>query len=232
MALDRRLKLKMLKPDKTKGEDKMHLAGREALKVKKLLGALRALWRSSSQSHDNRVAVLKSMIQASPARAARNEAEPSPEPAQQPSPEPAPPSSDGESEADSHEEKEEGSSGEEGSGEEGSGEEGSGGEDLSGQEGLAEDAVDSSQATSTQADSVDSLGAETLRLDPEPRPFTPSSVESDRERKREESLEKTLNDIKTELIHELGELGDSEWETYAAYCRRVMGSYGAPSYGA
>jgi len=57
-------------------------------------------------------------------------------------------------------------------------------------------------------------------------------TDQDRETKRKESLEKTLHDIKTELTDELGQLGDSEWDMYADYCRRVLGSYGAPSYGA
>jgi hypothetical protein len=57
-------------------------------------------------------------------------------------------------------------------------------------------------------------------------------TDQDRETKRKESLEKTLHDIKKELTDELGQLGDSEWDMYGDYCRRVLGSYGAPSYGA
>jgi hypothetical protein len=165
LALDRRLHGGLLKPDKTVGEDKMRLAGREALKIKRLIGALRALWRSSNaSSHDNRVAALKSMIQASPVRAAPAPPESS-EPAE--SPEPAQPS-DGESQVDSQEEEK---------GEDTSGSDEDSSEENAGEE-LGEDAVDSSQATSTQEDSVDSLNAETLRLDPEPRPFSPTSAES------------------------------------------------------
>ena len=46
----------------------MRMAGREALKCKRLMGALRALWRSSKESHDDRFHHLKTFLRASPSR--------------------------------------------------------------------------------------------------------------------------------------------------------------------
>ena len=61
---------KLLKPVQ-KGEDKLALAGREGVKAKRLIGALRYLWRSSKNSLDPRVSDLKSLLQRSPARPLR-----------------------------------------------------------------------------------------------------------------------------------------------------------------
>lgn len=69
MYLDRKfLKGKLLKPDSTQNEDKAVLAGREGLKSKRMMGALRYLWRSSPNSCDWRVQDLKDLLQKSPER--------------------------------------------------------------------------------------------------------------------------------------------------------------------
>eukprot|EP00438_Fugacium_kawagutii_P027028 Skav231828 [mRNA] locus=scaffold7912:2348:3493:- [translate_table: standard] len=81
LQLDKRLGGSLLKPQ-SREEDKLRLAGREALKVKRLVGALRALWRSSAYSHDERIAQLKALIQASPQRKRPEVAPPLPEPPQ------------------------------------------------------------------------------------------------------------------------------------------------------
>ena len=62
---------KLLKPDIKKQEDKQLLAGREGVKGKRLIGALRYLWRSSGNSLDPRLKDLKSLLQRSPARPLR-----------------------------------------------------------------------------------------------------------------------------------------------------------------
>lgn len=74
--MDRKLKFKLLQPVKekkgtdketNKKVDKTTLAGVEGLKLKKLIGALRALWRSSKmQGFDDRVTEMKSYLRASP----------------------------------------------------------------------------------------------------------------------------------------------------------------------
>ena len=84
LALDTLLGKKLFHPDRKAGEDRMRVAGREALKCKRLLGALRSLWRSSKESHDDRVHHLKTFLRASPTRGAAVSA-PS-EPAEEPAP--------------------------------------------------------------------------------------------------------------------------------------------------
>jgi len=72
MYLDRKhFHGKLLKPDIKKKEDKQLLAGREGVKGKRLIGALRYLWRSSSNSLDPRLKDLKDLLQRSPARPLR-----------------------------------------------------------------------------------------------------------------------------------------------------------------
>jgi len=61
----------MLKPKVSEGEDKVVLAGREGVKAKRLIGALRYLWRSSPNSCDPRLKDLKQLLQRSPARPLR-----------------------------------------------------------------------------------------------------------------------------------------------------------------
>ena len=65
------LKGKLLKPDKKLNEDKAMLAGREGLKAKRMIGALRYLWRSSPNACDWRVQDLKDLLQKSPERPQR-----------------------------------------------------------------------------------------------------------------------------------------------------------------
>lgn len=81
LALDGLLGKKLFHPDRKAGEDRMRVAGREALKCKRLVGALRALWRSSKESHDDRVHHLKTFLRASPTRCAAPPSEPGEEPA-------------------------------------------------------------------------------------------------------------------------------------------------------
>ena len=65
------LKGKLLKPDKKLNEDKAMLAGREGLKAKRMIGALRYLWRSSPNACDWSVQDLKDLLQKSPERPQR-----------------------------------------------------------------------------------------------------------------------------------------------------------------
>ena len=61
---------RLLIPNKEKGETKVSLAGAEARKMKALMGALRALWRSTAERGiDLRVTELKTLLQPSPTRA-------------------------------------------------------------------------------------------------------------------------------------------------------------------
>ena len=63
--LDKLLDRKLFKP--TPDQSRMSLAGVEGLKMKKLVGALRALWRSSKEfGSDERITDLKSFLRASP----------------------------------------------------------------------------------------------------------------------------------------------------------------------
>ena len=64
----------------------MRVAGREALKCKRLIGALRSLWRSSKESHDDRVHHLKTFLRASPTRGAAPAAAAPSEPGEGPAP--------------------------------------------------------------------------------------------------------------------------------------------------
>ena len=70
LYLDRLLN-KQLFCKATKDEPREVQAGKEGVKAKKCIGALRTLWRSSTKSHDPRVAELKQMMTASPTRARR-----------------------------------------------------------------------------------------------------------------------------------------------------------------
>ena len=76
---------KLFRPSAELKETRMGLAAIEAVKAKRILGALRALWRSSPQGgHDQRITYLKSFLVASPrgrpGRAAEGEG-PAPPPA-------------------------------------------------------------------------------------------------------------------------------------------------------
>ena len=67
LMVDKLLKFKLIKPVKKEGQTKMSLAAVEALKTKRLMGALRALWRSSKEQGFNpRVTELKSYLRPSP----------------------------------------------------------------------------------------------------------------------------------------------------------------------
>ena len=65
--LDRKLDKQALKPDIKKNPTKMSLAAAEAVKAKRLLGALRSLWRSSAiKGQDGNITHLKSFLVSSP----------------------------------------------------------------------------------------------------------------------------------------------------------------------
>ena len=67
LYLDLILKKKLFKP--SEGETRKDLAAKEGVRGKRMIGALRALWRSSPVGgHDARIAELKSYLQASPLR--------------------------------------------------------------------------------------------------------------------------------------------------------------------
>ena len=72
LRLDRKLNKKLFVPDAA--NDRLALAAKEGCKCKKLLSALRALWRSSHDSHDDRLSTLKSYLQCSPTRRAASPA--------------------------------------------------------------------------------------------------------------------------------------------------------------
>ncbi|CAK9085117.1 unnamed protein product, partial [Durusdinium trenchii] len=69
VELDRQLDKKMFRP--VKGECRMQLAAQEGCKLKKCLGALRALWRSSRRGGTDKVRHLKSFLRESPAHHGR-----------------------------------------------------------------------------------------------------------------------------------------------------------------
>ena len=68
LQLDRKMNRNLFQPNPKEGEDRMKLAGIEACKCKKLIGALRALWRSSPSSYCDRMQDLKATLQASPTK--------------------------------------------------------------------------------------------------------------------------------------------------------------------
>jgi len=64
LYLDLILKKKLFKPPA--GETRKDLAGKEGVRGKRMMGALRALWRSSPVGgHDARIAEMKTYLQAS-----------------------------------------------------------------------------------------------------------------------------------------------------------------------
>lgn len=69
MALDGLFHGKLL-IDPEKKVDKLHLAAEEGVRLKRLCGALRALWRSSETGNHPRVTELKALLQPSPRKAA------------------------------------------------------------------------------------------------------------------------------------------------------------------
>lgn len=71
--LDRLLQNKLFMPDQE--NDRLTLAAKEAVRAKRCIGALRALWRSSEGAYDNRIVDLKNLLQKSPPRGGRREGE-------------------------------------------------------------------------------------------------------------------------------------------------------------
>ena len=60
---------KLFKPDRKKRQSLFSLASQEAVKLKRMVGALRALWRSSkTNGKDERLTSLKALLLPSPNR--------------------------------------------------------------------------------------------------------------------------------------------------------------------
>ncbi|CAK9091592.1 unnamed protein product [Durusdinium trenchii] len=66
LRLDAKLNRKLFRPKQ--GECRMFLAGREGVKAKRCVGAIRYLWRNSHGAHDARVLDLKQCLSPSPPR--------------------------------------------------------------------------------------------------------------------------------------------------------------------
>ena len=74
LFLDRLLEGNLFRPKPKTTESKMSLAGMEGLKMKKLVGSLRALWRSSKKyGADDRITELKGYLRPSPSPQRHNE---------------------------------------------------------------------------------------------------------------------------------------------------------------
>ncbi|CAK9009791.1 unnamed protein product [Durusdinium trenchii] len=80
LMLDQKLGRKLFRPKA--GEDRTYLAGREGVKAKRCIGALRHLWRNTGNAHDSRVQDMKSCLAPSPPRGADEDAMPPAEDAQ------------------------------------------------------------------------------------------------------------------------------------------------------
>lgn len=72
LMLDLIMFKKLFRPDVGNGESRLVLAGREGVKGKKLIQALRYLWRNSSESYDPKILDLKQCLMPSPARRGAN----------------------------------------------------------------------------------------------------------------------------------------------------------------
>ena len=59
-------------------QTKLDMAAGEAVKLKKIIGALRTLWRSSATGKHPKVSELKDLLKPSPERVAAREARPPP----------------------------------------------------------------------------------------------------------------------------------------------------------
>lgn len=69
LRLDEIMGKKLLKPNREKRETRMYCAGREAVRAKKCVGALRYLWRSTKTAHDAKVNDMKACLLPSPSKA-------------------------------------------------------------------------------------------------------------------------------------------------------------------
>ncbi len=241
--VDKRLEKHMFRPSAELRETRMGLAAIEAVKAKRLLGALRSLWRSSATGGlDDKIAHLKTFLAPSPTRVRPSrvvEPEPSPEPVA--SVYDSPPFPAGES-----------------------GDETAAGDEVEGTDSERQ-GVEPSQ-TSVDSSDEDSLEAPTLCLDPSPKPFKgrdaepePSSDSEDslhrdsqirgkswmgkammksREMERlemerqcnEARLEPYLLHIKESLLHQLNgcddELEGGMYEMYKGWCFEALKKYG------
>lgn len=248
----------MLKPDVTKQESKMGLAGVEGLKMKKLIGALRGLWRSSrTAGSDDRITDLKRCLQ------------PSPTPDRQPNPQLV-------ARADGSAEESEGEpnpiadgSEQDASEDEDADHDARGDESLPHPDGSVELAQAAGSAeindgSESDASSVDSINAPTLALGEESddgeeieedemdnrdsqapgagwlgqayniyNRIEREEREAQVEKDKELALESTLLDIRVELEGQIGTTieGTEAWEEYKFWCRGALLSYGPHTFG-
>lgn len=80
LYVDALLSYKLLIPEKDSHDTKATLAAREAVKLKAMMGSLRALWRSTpTNGLNNKITELKGYLVASPTRSSQALPEPSPE---------------------------------------------------------------------------------------------------------------------------------------------------------
>lgn len=155
LLLDKRMQKKLFRPSADLKETRMGLAAIKAVKAKRILGALRALWRSSPQGgHDQRITYLKSFLVASP-RGRPGRAAEAPE---APEPEPVADESEREDDGDEGSEADDGDHRAHGDGDDGALD----GRDGDGNNGVA---CPPSSPCSERGASSDGLSAPTLRLD-------------------------------------------------------------------
>ena len=159
--VDKRLEKQMFRPSAELRETRMGLAAIEAVKAKRLLGALRSLWRSSATGGlDDKVAHLKTFLAPSPTRVRPSPVKPEPSPEPVESVYESPPFPAG----DSGDESKPFSAG-------GSGDESKAGDEVEGSDSESErQGVEASQ-TPLDSSGEESLEAPTLCLDPSPKPF-------------------------------------------------------------
>ena len=168
LLLDKRMEKKLFRPSRELNETRMGLAAVEAVKAKRLLGALRSLWRSSPwHGQDTRITHLKSYLMQSPNRRAGRAA--LPDAGEAPAAAAAPAAEqDEESEGDESRGDENG--GDERGGDESGGDESEGGEKEGDESGDSEvemlgPSAPTSPGDGARDDSSSDVYAPTLRLD-------------------------------------------------------------------
>lgn len=244
IEVDRMMLFRLFRPDRSKGESKVSLAGTEAMKMKKLVGGLRALWRSAQENgFDTRVTELKSYLR-SPSRQTIGEhvAESQDQ--------------DGEGPADFviPEDPGDGHSADDGDNDGGSDDdEGFAAEAL----GSPSSPVEEPQGDADGPSQSDSLNASTLRLGGEAGDETEDEIEGEGEEEedmdddetekktdekteekteedyKQEVMDAVLNDIRMELERQLEtEIAETDgWKEYKGYCQHALVQYGTPAFG-
>ena len=173
LVLDKRMEKKLFRPSRELNETRMGLAAVEAVKAKRLLGALRSLWRSSpGHGQDTRITHLKSYLMQSPNRRAGRAALPDAGEAPAAA---AAPAAEQDEESEGDESRGDESGGDERGGDESGGDE-SGGHESEGDEKEGDESGDSevemlgpsaptSPGDGARDDSSSDVYAPTLRLD-------------------------------------------------------------------